>query len=39
MLLRDELAGAAELLLPDGVALNALELALPSAVVYFTQNQ
>ena len=39
VLLRDELLAAIELLPPVGVALNALELAVLSAVVYFTQNQ
>ena len=39
VLLRDELLGACELLPEVGVAVNALELDEPSAVVYFTQNQ
>ena len=39
VLLRDELLGDCELLPELGVALKALELDAPSAVVYFTQNQ
>lgn len=39
VLLRDELLAATELLPLVGVALKVLELAVPSAVVYFTQNQ
>lgn len=38
VLLRDELLAGVELPF-EGVALNVLELAEPSAVVYFTQNQ